>query len=164
MNEDLNAGVDDKKVDHAGVVAPPPLIYLCSILFGLGFNTLWPVEVFPQAVEFPFGMFIVLVAVIIFIFSVRRFLKADTPLRPNKPTVFIVRTGPYRYSRNPIYLSMTVLQIGIGIWADNVWILGMLIPALILISYGVIAREESYLENKFGEEYIKYKMSVRRWL
>ncbi len=164
MKAGFNASNGDKKVDHAGVVAPPPLIFLFSILLGLGFNTLWPVEIFPQAVEFPVGMFIVVVAVVIFAFSVRKFIKADTPLPPYKPTVLIVRTGPYRYSRNPIYLSMTLLQIGIGIWADNVWILVMLIPALCTMHYGVIAREEKYLEKKFGDEYMNYKRSVRRWI
>ena len=161
---DVQASENNKKVDHAGVVAPPPIIYLCSILLGLGFGTLWPVEVLPQALEFPLGVFIILTAVLIFAFSGQKFLKADTPLPPNKPTVLIVRTGPYRYSRNPIYLSMTLLQIGIGIWVDNVWILGMLIPTLCLMYYGVIAREEKYLEKKFGEEYLKYQRSVRRWI
>lgn len=164
MKTGLQTSGEDKIIDHAGVVAPPPLIYLCSILLGLGLDTLWPVEVLSRAVAFPFGMFLVLFVVMIFVFSVRQFLKAETPLPPNKPTVFIVRTGPYRYSRNPIYLSMTLLQIGIGIWADCVWILAMLIPALILISYGVISREERYLEKKFGDEYREYKKTVRRWI
>ena len=75
----------------------------------------------------------------------------------------IITNGPYRFSRNPIYLSFTLLQLGLGMWANSAWLVGMLIPTLVLMSYGVIAREERYMARKFGDEYLQYKRAVRRW-
>ena len=75
-----------------------------------------------------------------------------------------VSGGPYRFSRNPIYLSATITYAGIAVTADSVWVLASLIPFLIVINRGVIDREEKYLENKFGKDYLDYKASVRRWL
>ena len=76
----------------------------------------------------------------------------------------VIATGPYRFSRNPIYLSFTLLQLGLGMWANSAWVVGMLIPTLVLMSYGVIAREEQYMAEKFGEEYLRYTAAVRRWM
>ena len=96
--------------------------------------------------------------------SVREFRKARTPIRTRKPVTVVITTGPYRFSRNPIYLSFTLLQFGLGMWANSTWLVGMLIPALLLMSYGVIAREERYMARKFGDEYLRYRASVRRWI
>ncbi len=76
----------------------------------------------------------------------------------------IITTGPYRFSRNPSYVSLTMLYLGIAIAADSVWVLAGLIPTLVVMHYGVILREEEYLEAKFGQEYLRYKRSVPRWL
>jgi protein-S-isoprenylcysteine O-methyltransferase Ste14 len=81
-----------------------------------------------------------------------------------KPTTSIVSTGPYRFTRNPIYLSMTLLAVGIAVLANTIWILVMLAPVLFVMQFLVIAREESYLTRKFGEEYLRYKSKVRRWI
>jgi protein-S-isoprenylcysteine O-methyltransferase Ste14 len=110
------------------------------------------------------GVSVILVAVVLFALCIREFQAAGTPVQPGRPTTVIIKTGPYRFSRNPVYLSLTLFQIGIGIWVNSVWILGMVVPTLVLMSYGVIAREERYLERKFGREYLQYKSSVRRWL
>jgi len=82
----------------------------------------------------------------------------------NRPTTTIVRTGPYRFSRNPIYLAFSVLQVGIALWVGSLWLLITLVPALGLMSFLVIPREEHYLEARFPSEYIPYKSSVRRWI
>jgi protein-S-isoprenylcysteine O-methyltransferase Ste14 len=81
-----------------------------------------------------------------------------------KPTTVIVRTGPYRFSRNPIYLAFSVFQLAIAVWVNSVWLLATLVGAMALIHYVVIRREEQYLEWKFGAQYLDYKASVRRWL
>ena len=93
-----------------------------------------------------------------------RFKEAKTNFDPRKPTTAIITTGPYRYSRNPSYVSLTVLYLGIAIASDSVWVLAALIPTLLVMHYGVILREEHYLAEKFGEAYLQYKRSVRRWL
>jgi protein-S-isoprenylcysteine O-methyltransferase Ste14 len=85
------------------------------------------------------------------------------PAKATSPTA-IVRTGPYRFSRNPIYLAFSVFQLGIAIWVNSLWLLATLAGALALIHYVVIPREEQYLERRFGAEYLDYKASVRRWL
>src|SRR5438876_3530401 len=145
------------------VLARPPIVYLASILAGFGLNTVWPVEVFPRAIKSLGGLLTVL-AVALFVLSVREFRRARTPIRTRKPVTAVIRTGPYRFSRNPIYLSFMLLQLGLGTWANGAWVVGMLIPTLVLMSYGVIAREERYMGQKFGDEYLRYRAAVRRWV
>jgi protein-S-isoprenylcysteine O-methyltransferase Ste14 len=100
----------------------------------------------------------------LFAASVREFGKSGTPIPSSRPSTTVVRTGPFQFSRNPIYVAFTGFQLGVGLWAGNGWILVMLIPTLALISQGVIAREEKYMTEKFGEDYRDYCRSVRRWL
>ena len=145
------------------MLARAPIVYLASILAGFGLNTVWPVEVFPRAIKSLGGLLTVL-AVALFVLSVREFRRARTPIRTRKPVTAVIRTGPYRFSRNPIYLSFTLLQLGLGTWANSAWVVGMLIPTLVLMSYGVIAREERHMAQKFGEEYLRYTAAVRRWI
>jgi protein-S-isoprenylcysteine O-methyltransferase Ste14 len=75
-----------------------------------------------------------------------------------------VRTGPFRYSRNPIYLAFSLLHLGIAIWLNSLWLLATLVVAVALMDFVVIRKEERYLERRFGAEYLDYKASVRRWL
>ena len=144
------------------LLARPPIVYLISILAGFGLNALWPVELVPRAIE-PLGGSLILLAVALFVLSVREFRRARTPIRSRKAVTAVITTGPYRFSRNPIYVSFTLLQLGLGMWANSAWLVGMLIPTLVLMSYGVIAREERYMARKFGDEYLQYKRAVRRW-
>jgi protein-S-isoprenylcysteine O-methyltransferase Ste14 len=83
---------------------------------------------------------------------------------PRKPTPAISRDGPYRFTRNPMYVGGGLVQLGIGIALGNAWIVALLIPVVLLIHYGAILPEERYLERKFGDEYTRFKASVRRWL
>jgi len=145
------------------VLARPPIVYLVSILAGFGLNAVWPARMMPSAIE-PIGGWLILLAVALFALSVREFRRARTPIRTRKLVTVVITTGPYRFSRNPIYLSFTLLQLGLGVWANSAWLVGMLIPTLLLMSYGVIAREERYMAQKFGDEYLRYRASVRRWI
>ena len=112
----------------------------------------------------PLGASLVVAAIALFAFSVAKFQAAGTPVPARKPTTAIVRSGPYRFSRNPIYLAFSVLQLGIAIWVNSLWLLATLAGALVLMHFVVIPREEQYLERRFGAEYLDYKASVRRWL
>ena len=149
--------------DHAGVVAPPPLIYLVSILTGAGLQALLPAPFLPPAFPRGIGIPLVATALLLFVLSIREFRRARTSVRPDRPTTAIIRTGPYRFSRNPIYLAMTLLHLGIAVWVNSLWLLVTLVFALGVMSAGVIAREERYLERKFEEEYRRYRAVVRRW-
>ena len=97
-------------------------------------------------------------------YSVARFRAAGTPVPARRPTTVIVRSGPYRFSRNPIYLAYSLFLLGIAIWMNSLWLLGTLGVAVALMNFFVIRREEEYLERRFGAEYLDYKASVRRWL
>ena len=149
--------------DHANVIAPPPVIYLCAVIVGLILHFVWPVAIFSAKTTW-MGVTLVGLSLTLGFWGRNQFKKADTSIRPDQSTTAIIRTGPYGFSRNPLYLSIAILQAGIGVWANSLWILIMLVPALVVISRWVIAREERYLERKFGEEYLNYKASVRRWV
>jgi protein-S-isoprenylcysteine O-methyltransferase Ste14 len=104
------------------------------------------------------------VAGALFISALRTFRKADTPVPGNRPTTAIVRTGPYRFSRNPVYLAFTLFQIGLAAWVNSLGLLLTLLPTLALMVLVVIPREERYLEARFPAQYLPYKRAVRRWL
>ncbi len=156
--------MNDAEKDNPEVIAAPPLIYLAFLLIGLALNYLWPVAVLPSGIQYIAGSAFAAPGGIIILFSLPQFRKAHTNFSPLKPTTSLITGGPFRFSRNPAYLSLSLLYVGIGIAADNLWVLGLLVPTLALMHYGVIFREERYLERKFGEEYLRYKASVRRWL
>jgi protein-S-isoprenylcysteine O-methyltransferase Ste14 len=148
---------------NLGIVRPP-LVYLGAIALGLLLHFAWPVRLVSHAVGGPLGGTAVFVAVALFLSAVRTFRTAGTPVPGNRPTTTIVRTGPYRFSRNPIYLAFSLLQLGVAVWVNSLWLLVTLIPAVALMSFVVIPREEQYLETRFPSDYLPYKASVRRWL
>jgi protein-S-isoprenylcysteine O-methyltransferase Ste14 len=123
-----------------------------------------PLPLLPGTLAVPLGVPLVAVATALFSYSVAKFRAGGTPVPARKPTAVIVRTGPYRFSRNPIYLAFSVFQLGIAIWVNSVWLLATLVGAVALIHYVVIPREEQYLERNFGSQYLDYKASVHRWL
>ena len=150
-------------VANLGLVRPP-LVYLISLVAGAVAQLASPLPFLPGTLAVPFGAALVAVAIALFSYSVAKFRTAGTPVPARKPTTVIVRTGPYRFSRNPIYLAFSVFQLGIAIWVDSLWLLATLVAAVALIHYVVIPREEQYLERRFGAQYLDYKASVRRWL
>jgi protein-S-isoprenylcysteine O-methyltransferase Ste14 len=142
----------------------PPFVYLTSIGLGLLLHFLWPVQWLPDSFSTPIGVVVVVIAAALFVSSVRTFRKAGTPVPGNLPTTTIVRTGPYRFSRNPIYLAFTLLHIGLAAWVNSLSLLLTVLPATALMVLVVIPREERYLEARFPSEYLPYKRAVRRWL
>ena len=150
--------------DKAGVIAPPPLIYLGALIFGLLLSRRFPIPFLPRRMARGLGWPLLGGGVLLlgwFEWAMRR---AGTPTNPYKPSSCIVTEGPFRYTRNPAYLSMTTIYAGIAALARASWAFLLLPVALGVIRRGVIDREERYLERKFGEEYMRYKASVRRWI
>jgi protein-S-isoprenylcysteine O-methyltransferase Ste14 len=141
----------------------PPLVFLCAILLGIALNRAWPLPFRPSALEL-LGPVLVLCAALFFLLSFREFRRAGTSVRGSECTTTIVRSGPYRFSRNPIYLSFILLLLGLSIWLNNLWVLVTLLPAVGVIAIVVIPREERFLDRKFHDEYSSYKAAVRRWL
>jgi protein-S-isoprenylcysteine O-methyltransferase Ste14 len=142
----------------------PPLVYASAIVLGLVVHAFWPRHIVPDSLGTPLGALVILAAVALFIFAVRTFRAAGTPVPGNQPTTTIVRTGPYRFSRNPIYLAFSLFQLGLAVWVNSISLLFTLIPAIALMSSVVIPREEQYLEGRFPADYVPYEASVRRWL
>jgi protein-S-isoprenylcysteine O-methyltransferase Ste14 len=151
------------EVANLGVLRPP-LVFLASIVTGLAIHMAWPFPFFPCVLTGQLGSPLIVASVLLFAYSVKTFRAAGTPVPARRPTTVIVRTGPYRFSRNPIYLAFSLFQLGLAIWVNSVWLLATLVGAVVLMHYVVIPREEQYLERKFGVQYLDYKASVRRWL
>ena len=142
----------------------PPLVYLASLVIGALLQLAMPLPFLPHTLTAALGVPLIVGAVALFSYSVAKFRAAGTPVPARKPTTVIVQTGPYRYSRNPIYLAFSLFQLGIAIWVNSAWLLATLVGAVALIHFVVIRREEQYLERRFGSQYLDYKASVRRWL
>ena len=148
----------------ANPVVRPPVVVLASLLSGAVLTVAWPLSFVPHVLRLPVGCLLVAMAAALFSYSIKQFKMAGTPVPGNKPTTTIVRTGPYRFSRNPIYLAFFALQLGLAISVNSLWLVATLIPTVAIIAVVVVPREERYLTGRFGAEYLTYKASVRRWL
>ena len=151
-------------LDAPGVIAPPPLIYLFFLMAGLALEALLPSASIPGVVRWAVGAALLVAGFVLARAFVAAFNRAGTAFDPRRPTTAIVTSGPYRLTRNPGYLGFTLVYAGIAVLAGALWPFATLVPALVLVDRAVIAREERYLERKFGEEYARYKRRVRRWL
>lgn len=150
--------------DTAGVLAPPPLLFALPLLVGLAFSWWRPAPFVPAATRWPMGIILVVAALGLLAWAESAMRAAKTSPIPWRPTTAITARGPYRYSRNPMYLGMAVAYVGIAILADSLWALGLLPVALALVHFGAVVREERYLDRKFGDDYDAYRSRVRRWL
>ena len=150
--------------DSAGVIAPPPLIYLGGLAVGFVIEALLPGASVPGVVRWVGGGVLVVAGLALLASFNTAFVRKGTAVEPWKPTTAIVTTGPYRLTRNPAYLGMALTYVGIALLAGALWALVPLPFVLIVIDRAVIAREERYLERKFGREYLDYKAGVRRWI
>jgi len=139
-------------------------VYLILLIAGTAIQLATPFSFLPGTLAVPLGAPVLVVAIALFACSVATFWTAGTPVPARKSTTMIVRAGPYRFSRNPIYLAFSLFQLGIAMWVNSVWLLATLVGAVALMHYFVIRREEEYLERRFGAQYLDYRASVRRWL
>jgi protein-S-isoprenylcysteine O-methyltransferase Ste14 len=166
MRKDL-AGQQVNDTGTAGVIARPPLLFLAALLLGLASDYLLPL---PFAVpwggvtHWVVGGCFILIGVALAAAGIGNFSRAGTPVPTIEPTRVLVTTGIHGWTRNPIYLGMFLIYGGIAVAAQSIWVLVLTLPLAILIRYGVVAREEAYLERRFGDAYLDYKLRVRRWL
>ena len=150
--------------DKPGVAAPPPLLYGGAFVLVLVFRWFWPMPIFSHAVALWPSLALVVLAVGIAAWGIRTMQAAGTNVNPALPTTAIVASGPFRFSRNPLYLALTLLYLGLTLAFDTWWGIVVLVPVLIIMHRGVVLREERYLEQKFGETYRQYRSKVRRYL
>jgi protein-S-isoprenylcysteine O-methyltransferase Ste14 len=152
--------------DTPGVIAPPPLLFGGALAIGaaLDFGLLRVPTGLPGWLRLGAGAAFVAAAGALAVAALGRFRRAGTAVEPWRPSTALVTEGVYRFTRNPIYLAMAMFYAGLALAMDSVLALLLLPPLLALVQVGVIAREESYLEGKFGAEYRRYAASVRRWV
>lgn len=158
MNPEANG------TDHASVAFHPPILLAVSL--GIGFFLKWiaPLSFLPKSASAMIGPAAIVLSLGIFVWTVYTMLRNDASIPTHTPTEAIVVRGPFRFSRNPIYLAMVFLQLGVGVWANSLWFLVLAAVSVALLTWGVISREEQYLERKFNGEYVSYKSRVRRWI
>jgi protein-S-isoprenylcysteine O-methyltransferase Ste14 len=161
------AGQRVADTETAGVIARPPRLFLGALLLGLVSDRLLPLP-FPVPRTGPVHWILpgslILTGLALAAAGIRNFSRARTPVPTREPTRALVTTGIHGWTRNPIYLGMFLLYGGIGVAAHSPWTLILTLPLALTIRYGVVAREEAYLERRFGDAYRDYKARVRRWL
>jgi len=150
--------------DSAGVIAPPPLIYLAGIGAGFALEALLPSADVSEAARNAIGIPLLVAGGALMGSFVRQLSRAHTAINPASATTSLVTSGPYRITRNPGYLGMALVGAGIAVTSGSLWVLAGVAAAMVVVDRGVIAREERYLQAKFGDEYHAYCARVRRWL
>jgi protein-S-isoprenylcysteine O-methyltransferase Ste14 len=153
--------------DIPGVIAPPPLIALATLLFGLALDWLWPAYVLTVLLSFwtriIIGVPLIAIGLAIAVMARRSFVQAGTNVQPWKPSLTLVTGGVFAWMRNPMYLGLGLLTAGVAIMLASGWTLVLMVPAALVLHYGVVLREERYLESKFGDKYRRYRESVPRY-
>lgn len=154
------------RTDTAGVIAPPPVIFLAFLLVGWGLSKMFadPGLPIPESWQTFVAISLVGAGLLIDLAAARIFRSVGTRPEPWKPSSALATGGLYRFSRNPMYLGFTLIYLGLAVTMDSAWALGLLVPCLIVMDRFVIQREERYLSGLFGADYAAYRQRVRRWL
>lgn len=148
----------------AGVIAWPPALFLGSIAIGVLAHLAMPVRAFPPVPARISGGILCGLAIVVALWAERAMHRAGTCVHPWKPTKALVLSGPFQFSRNPMYVSLCVMHLGVGLLVNGWWPIAMTPVLFAVLWWGVVAREERYLERRFGEPYRHYRRSVRRWV
>jgi len=154
-----------ESADTSNAIVRPPFAWAVALIAGLGAGWLYPLPFVPASVpRFWIGGGAFGFAFALAIWAIVTIRRAGTRVETNKPTTVIVTNGPFRFTRNPVYVGMLLGQAGLAIAFNNLWMLVTLLPLYLVIRFGVVAREETYLEGKFGSAYLSYKSRIPRWL
>ncbi len=156
--------MSEETMDNPRVIAFPPALFAGTLALGLSLHFIFPINFLPRSLSIVSGVVLLVGAALIAISAFRAMRRAQTAVNPSQPTTAIVFDGAFGFSRNPLYLSLTMLYVGIGLLFNALWALLLLLPLIVVVQNGVIKREEHYLEQKFGDKYLRYKASVRRWV
>jgi len=154
----------DDQTDRAGVVVLPPLLMLAALILALTMHYFLPLPVGMRSLTMALGIALVAVGIGVGVWGRITLLKAGTTVNPLKPTTAIATGGPFQFTRNPLYVGMISVFIGISLAVGTLWGFVVLVPTFLVLHFGVVLREERYLERKSGESYLAYKKSVRRYL
>lgn len=150
--------------DSPGVQVPPPFVYAAAFAAGYFLTRRFPVGSWPDAVP-PFaGLVCMAMSLALAAWAMGRFFARRTAILPHRPASAMVESGPYRFTRNPMYVSLAVLYVGFATFLRSGWALLLLPAAIAAVDRWIIPREEAYLTRRFGEQYLAYKARVRRWI
>jgi protein-S-isoprenylcysteine O-methyltransferase Ste14 len=159
--------VSDARPATPGVRIPPPAVFAAAFLIGLALDR-WVLSLglggIPRSALLATGWLLIVAAILLIWWAVVTFVRARTTFLPTRPARTLVATGPFRYSRNPMYVGMSAFYIGLSLLMRTAWPLVLLPLVLISLYAFVIRREERYLGDAFGDEYAAYRARVRRWL
>lgn len=150
--------------ERGPVSFPPPLVYVMGLLAALGLEAVAPTPHVPRGISVASVLVAVLAVALLDGRAAALFRKHRTGIAPWHPATTLVTDGPYRFSRNPMYLGMALAYAALAITFGVLWGVGLLPLVVLVIDRAVIRREETYLEQKYGDEYRRYKQMVRRWL
>ena len=150
--------------DNPEVITFPSVIFATFFIIGIITDRALNHTLFFDGFHHPFGWPLILIGLILFGWASKEFIGATTPIKVRKPAITIVTKGPYKFSRNPMYIAATIVYAGLAIAFGKTMTLAFLIPCLAVLHYGVIVREEDYLKAKFGDNYSIYQSKVRRWI
>jgi protein-S-isoprenylcysteine O-methyltransferase Ste14 len=154
----------EDRPDRAGVVFPPPVFMLLALVAAIELHHVWPLPLLPRSLSVGLGIAFSVFGIGIGAWGRSTLLRGGTNINPYKPTTSVISGGPYRFMRNPLYVGMQSLLLGLSFIVGTWWGVVLLVPAFLILHYGVVLREEAYLERKFGQAYLAYKSEVRRWL
>jgi protein-S-isoprenylcysteine O-methyltransferase Ste14 len=154
--------VAEPETDHPRVIAFPPLLFASTLVAGWLLHLAFPHRLLPPLLARLLGVALVVIAFMLGSSARRAIVRVGTNVDPREPTLAIVTDGPFRYTRNPLYLSLVLFCLGGTLLIDGVAPLVVLVPALLVLHFGIVLREERYLEDKFGDVYRAYRVVVRR--
>jgi protein-S-isoprenylcysteine O-methyltransferase Ste14 len=154
----------DQPLDNPGVIAFPPLIWLMNAVTSVLVHLFIRLPVMSYRICLACGILFVISAPTLALSALRTMKAAGTNVHPSEPALALVRAGPFRFTRNPMYLALCLLQVALGFFLDDWITLLFVVPLVLIFHYGVVLREERYLTAKFGEPYLQYKREVRRWI
>lgn len=150
--------------DNANVLAPAPVFFVAALAVGFGLEYAFPSALLSFSYSTVLGIASIAISIALIVSAVVHLVRAKTAFDARKSTTTIVTAGAFRISRNPTYLSLALLQVGLALLFQSVWVLVTVVPAVAITHWSVVLREERYLEQKFGAEYERYSAKVRRWL
>jgi protein-S-isoprenylcysteine O-methyltransferase Ste14 len=156
-----------RTTDHAQMAIKPPLLFLGALALGCLLSLVVPIGPglgSANGLALAAGSSFVAIGFALAGLSIRRFRLAGTSVVPGQPSTALVVAGPYRITRNPIYIGFVLAYFGLAVMLTSVWVLALLIPVLIVLQRGVVELEEDHLERQFGEVYLNYKARVPRWV
>lgn len=156
--------MSNTNLNSTGVRVLPPIVFIIALILGTAIGYIFPIALPFSKLKAAISTILIIASLFLGVCSALLFRKHNTDIDPMGSATMLLKTGPYKYSRNPIYVSMIILIFGIGVLLGNTWILLMLIPAVLYLRKNVVLLEEKHLIKQFGNDYKKYSSDVRRWL